>query len=128
MNKKQIIGIALFVVIILGIIGFKVFKSNDGDSKISGLTTIYVATGGGKEDFLADEDVQKILKRKYKLNVIYDTWSNGKTISLPLIREEVGLGNSTIINRIHNGIEVSINTSGVSTYDVLFTSDQRFYD
>lgn len=128
MNKKQIIGIALFVVIILGIILFKYFKSDDGDSKISGLTTIYVATGGGKEDFLADEDVQKILKKKYKLNVVYDTWSNGKTILLPLIREEVGLGNNSVINKIQNGQSVSINTSGASKYDVLFTSDQRFYD
>ena len=128
MNKKQIIGIIIFIVIVLGIIGYKVFSSGDGDEKIAGLTTVYVATGGGKEDFLADEDVQKILKKKYKLNVVYDTWSNGKTVLWPLVRESVGYGDSSIASRIKAGEEVTINTPGVSKYDALFTSDQRFYD
>ena len=128
MNKKQIAGIVIFAVIVLGIIGYKLFSSGDGDEKIAGLTTVYVATGGGKEDFLADEEVQKILKKKYKLNVIYDTWSNGKTVLWPLIRERVGYGDSSIVNKIESGTEVTINTPGVSKYDALFTSDQRFYD
>lgn len=128
MNKKQIVGVVIFAVIVLGIIGYKLFSSGDGDEKIAGLTTVYVATGGGKEDFLADEEVQKILKKKYKLNVIYDTWSNGKTVLWPLIRERVGYGDSSIVNKIESGTEVTINTPGVSKYDALFTSDQRFYD
>ena len=128
MNKKQIVGIVIFAVIVLGIIGYKLFASSDGDEKIAGLTTVYVATGGGKEDFLADEDVQKILKKKYKLNVIYDTWSNGKTVLWPLVRERVGYGDSSIVSKIESGTEVTINTPGVSKYDALFTSDQRFYD
>lgn len=126
-NKKTIIGIIIFIVLILAIIFIK--NNLDEDSPISsGLTTIYVATGGGKEDFLQDEDILKILKKKYKLKVVYDTWSNGKTITQPLIRESVGLGNQSIINRMNNGEEFTINSEGVSKYDALFTSDQRFYD
>jgi len=128
MNKKQIIGIVIFVVLILGIIGIKFFTS--GDINVSGgnYKTVYVATGGGKEDFINDEDVIKILKKKYKLNVVYDNWSNGKTVTLPLIRESVNLGNQSIIDKINNGETVTIHTEGVSQYDALFTSDQRFYD
>ncbi len=128
MNKKQIIGIVIFVALVLIIIGVKVFTSG-GTENIKGLKTVYVATGGGKEDFLADEDVQKILKKKYKLNVVFDSWSNGKTVALPLIRESVGLGDQGIANSIASGnSSYTIHSSGVSTYDALFTSDQRFYD
>ena len=126
MNKKQIIGIAIFLILIGAIIGIKFLNNKDESTK--GLTTIYVATGGGKEDFIQDEDVVRILKDKYKLNVVFDTWSNGKTVLWPLIREKVSLGNQSIIDRMANGEEFSINSQGVSKYDALFTSDQRFYD
>lgn len=125
MDKKKWIGVLVFVVLILIIIGIKAFG---GSGTIGNLTTIYVATGGGKEDFLSDERVQEILKKKYKLNVVFDTWSNGKTITKPLIRESVKLGNESIVNRINKGEDITINTNGVTKYDVLFTSDQRFYD
>ena len=127
MNKKRIVGVILFAILILVIIGLKVFKDN-GHS-IGGLTTVYVATGGGKEDFLADKDVVKILQKKYKLNVVYDGWSNGKTVQWPLIRESVGLGNQSIAQIMKDDkSSYTISSSGVSTYDALFTSDQRFYD
>ena len=111
-NKKQIIGIAIFIVLILIIVGIKFF----GDKKEAdvneikaledaNLTTVYVATGGGKEDFIADEDVVRIMREKYKLNVIYDSWSNGKLVVNPLVRED-----------------------GKTKYDAMFSSDQRFYD
>ncbi len=120
MNKKQIIGIFIFVAIIIGVIVYKLV--NDKTISVGGdLTTIYVATGGGKEDFLADERINEILKKKYKLNVVYDTWSNGKTVSLPLIRESVGFGNTD-----YEGL--TIRSEEASKYDALFTSDQRFYD
>lgn len=125
MEKKKIIGIGIFVLLILLIIGIKVFSNKNVDSN---LTTIYVATGGGKEDFLKDEEVQKIFREKYKINVVFDTWSNGKTVTKPLIRESINLGNEKIINSIKNGSNVTINTSDVTKYDALFTSDQRFYD
>ena len=135
MNKKQIIGIVIFIAIIVGVIVYKLIKDNSEDGILSGnLTTIYVATGGGKEDFLADEDVQRIMREKYKLNVVYDTWSNGKTVLWPLIREAVGKGNQDIANELTEELKnketpsYNINSDGVTKYDALFTSDQRFYD
>lgn len=129
MSKKQIIGIGIFIVLIITIIGIKAcYNNGDNDNKKSNLTTIYVATGGGKEDFIADDEVKQILEDKYGLNVVFDSWSNGKTVSLPLIRESVGLGNKEIVDRISSGENVTINTDGITKYDALFTSDQRFYD
>lgn len=125
MNKKQIIGIVVLIVLILLIIGYKNFGKEVLNSN---LTTIYVATGGGKEDFLKDEEVLEILRKEYKLNVVFDTWSNSKTVSLPLIRETIGLGNSDIISRMENGEKFTINSPGVTKYDALFTSDIRYYD
>ena len=125
-NKKLILGIVIFVVLVLAIIVFK--NLNNKIIIDNNLTKVYVATGGGKEDFLADEDVKKILQKKYKLDVVFDTWSNGKTIKQPLIRESVNLGNQSVINRMANGESFSIKSEEVSKYDALFTSDQRFYD
>ena len=126
MNKKYI-GIGIFILLIGLIVGIKFIgdKNDDGSTNI---TTIYVATGGGKEDFIADSEVANILLKKYKIKVVYDNWSNGKTISKPLIRESVNLGNSEVITKIKNGESISINSDDVSKYDALFTSDQRFYD
>ena len=126
-NKSRLLGIIIFIVLILIIIFIKNSSNTPGSIVNGSLTTVYVATGGGKEDFLKDEEVVKILNKKYKLNVIFDTWSNGKTITLPLIRESVGLGNQSIVNDIKSG-KYTIKSNGVSTYDALFTSDQRFYD
>ena len=129
MNKKQLIGIGIFVVLIAVIVGIKVFMNNDDKVDLSKLKTVYVATGGGKEDFIADEEVIRILQEKYGLNVVFDSWSNGKTITAPLIREYIGEGNKDIIDRLSNGDKtINIDTEGVSRYDALFTSDQRFYD
>ena len=128
MNKKQIIGISIFAALIVLIVGIKAVTGSSDDAKKKNLTTVYVATGGGKEDFISDTDIIKILEKKYKLNVVYDSWSNGKTVSKPLIRESVGLGNKEIIDKISNGENVTINTDGATKYDALFTSDQRFYD
>ena len=124
MSKKQIVGIILFIVLIglVIFIGFVKDKDTTGILK-KNLTTVYVATGGGKEDFISDPDIIKIMQKKYKLNVIYDNWSNGKTVKLPLVREAIGLGNKSI-----DADKVTINTEGATVYDALFTSDQRFYD
>ena len=92
MNKKTIIGIIIFIILVGAIVFFKNFSGKEGSPVFTNLTTVYVATGGGKEDFLADPDVTKILKKKYGLNVVWDTWSNGKTISLPLIPASVNFG------------------------------------
>jgi hypothetical protein len=108
--KKKVIGVAVFVVLIALIIGLKIVKDNstsneDENYSTENLTTVTVAVGGGKEDFIADERVNEIMKQKYGINVVYDTWSNGKLIKNPLVRESDG-----------------------SKYDLMFCSDQRFYD
>lgn len=107
MKGKKIVGIVIFVILVLVIIGFKLFNDAQKSDKnnIGDLTTVYVATGGGKEDFIADENVVKIMQEKYKLNIVYDSWSNGKLIKNALVRED-----------------------GTTKYDAMFCSDQRFYD
>lgn len=104
MNKKQLIGIGILVALIIIIVGIKFFIDSNSDSIIN-TDTVFVATGGGKEDFISDEKVIEIMENKYGLNVVYDTWSNGKLIKNPLVRED-----------------------GTTKYDAMFCSDQRFYD
>ena len=106
MKNKQIVGIGIFVLLVLVIISIKFYSDKKAENGVStkDLKTVTVATGGGKEDFIADEDVNKILREKYGLNVFYDSWSNGKLVLNPLVRE--------------NG----------DKYDLMFCSDQRFYD
>jgi hypothetical protein len=105
-KNKQIVGIGIFVLLVLVIISIKFYSDKKAENGVSAkdLKTVTVATGGGKEDFIADEDVNKILREKYGLNVVYDSWSNGKLVLNPLVRE--------------NG----------DKYDLMFCSDQRFYD
>ena len=105
MSKKKVLGIVIFVALVVIIVGIRIFQDKailDDENK--NLKKVYVATGGGKEDFIADEDVVRILEDEYGLDVVYDSWSNGKLIVNPLVREN-GLG-----------------------YDLMFCSDQRFYD
>ncbi|MBQ9298501.1 MAG: hypothetical protein IJ223_05705 [Clostridia bacterium] len=102
LEKKQIIGILIFIILVAAIVGIKFFMDRDPNVN---LKTVYVATGGGKEDFIADEEVVNIIRNQYKLNVVYDSWSNGKLIVKPLVRED-----------------------GETKYDAMFCSDQRFYD
>ena len=110
--SKRVLGVILFIVLIALIIGIKVYNDNEIEIesaietiKEETLTDVTIAVGGGKEDFIADERVVEIMKTKYGINPIYDTWSNGKIIKDPLIRE-----------------------SDKSSYDLMFCSDQRFYD
>ena len=89
MNKKQIIGIGIFVVLVLAIIGMKYINTKE-IGPLGNLTTVYVATGGGKEDFLADEEVLKILKKKYKLdNKVRH--NSSKAVRLPILIENKSL-------------------------------------
>ena len=108
MKRKEVfIAIGIFVLIILVAICAKYYMDNkpvEGQIDLSTLKKVYVATGGGKEDFLADEQVVRLLQQKYGLDVVYDSWSNGKMIVNPLKRKDG------------------------SDYDLMFCSDQRFYD
>ena len=125
MNKKQIIGIVLFIVLIALIVGIKAVKDRGiiGGDESSKLNTVYVATGGGKEGFIQDEKVVSIIEEQYGLNVVYDSWSNGKFITAPMVREFVNKGNTNISKD-----KLSINNEDCSRYDAMFCSDQRFYD
>ena len=102
-KKEVLLGIGILVILILVIIAIKAVTQK-GEISDEDLTTVYVATGGGKENFLADEEVINIMEKKYGLDVEYDSWSNGKLIKNPLVREDG------------------------TQYDVMFASDQRFYD
>ncbi len=142
MDNKKILGIAIFIILIVIISGiyyiggtfsdtekptdvYTVDRRNITDNvEEKGLTTVYVAAGGGKEAFLEDEDINRILVEKYKLNVVYDDWSNGKLVLWPTIREAVGRGNKSITN----GKDLTIKSEGVTPYDAIFTSDLRYYN
>ena len=63
MKKKDvIIGIAILLILVAIIVGIKLWNDKKtGGIDLSKLTPVTVAVGGGKEDFLADEDVVKII-------------------------------------------------------------------
>lgn len=102
-RKKQVItGLVILIILIFIIIIINKFANKNNST--ANLKTVYVATGGGKENFIADEEVVSIMQKKYGLNVVYDSWSNGKLVKNSLVREDG------------------------SKYDAMFCSDQRFYD
>ncbi len=140
---KKLIGIIIFIILIVIISGiyylggstntnpsnssnlYEMDRRNITDNMtVNGYTTVYVAVGGGKENFLEDKDINKILLDKYKLNVVYDDWSNGKLVLWPTIREAVGRGNKSITN----GKELTVTSQGVTPYDAIFPSDIRYYN
>ena len=70
---SKIIGAVILIAIIVVAIVIKNGKS---------FTTInvYGAVGGGKEDLLADEEINKLFARKYGFKFVQDSWSKS---SLP---------------------------------------------
>ena len=117
-KKEKIIGLVILVVAIISIILVKGIVDNSNGKN---LTIIYGAVGGGKEDFLADSKFNKILKDKYHIKFIGDSWGNSSTIYKPLVRESVHYGNTSL-----NENELSVNNNSCSKYDLLFTSDERY--
>ena len=103
-KKQAFLGLAILIVFIIVIVAVTTLKNNKEGILDSNLKQVFVATGGGKENFLADEEVNNIMKQKYGLKVTYDSWSNGKIVKDPLLRKDG------------------------SKYDAMFCSDQRFYD
>ena len=104
MNKK-LVGVIIFVILIIAIVGIKFFQDKTVEvPEEASYVDVYIATGGGKEGFIKDERVLEIMRTKYGINPVYDSWSNGKVCVEPLVREDG------------------------TKYDVLFCSDQRFYD
>ena len=76
-----------------------IFKNRD--TFVSEAKPIYGAIGGGKEDLLGDEDINKIFADKYGFELVQDTWSKGKTVREKVVRKDG------------------------SEYDLIFFSDQR---
>ena len=104
-NKKpnqRAMGAIILIVLILIVCVVAAIKTftTGSDNTIK----VYGAVGGGKENLLADEEFNNILKDKYGITVINDSWSNGKLVKNSVLR-----------------------TDG-SHYVFIFFSDQRFYD
>ena len=102
-KKEGLVSKIIGIVILVVIIGVVILLKNSG-GLINNTTEIYSATGGGKEDLLADENINKIFATKYKFELVNDSWSNGKLIKNDVVRVDG------------------------SKYDLIFFSDQRFYD
>ncbi len=117
-KKEKIIGITILVIVILLVVVIKGVIDLKSDKN---LTVIYGAVGGGKEDFLADEEFNKILKDKYRIKFVADSWGNGSSVSKPLVRESVHYGNTSLPES-----SLSISNDSCSKYDLLFTSDERY--
>ena len=98
-NISMIIGISILVVVIVVIVLIKNKPISKNNAK-----EIYGAIGGGKENLLADEEINDIFAKKYGIKLVQDIWSNGKTVKVDVRRE--------------NG----------DKYDLIFFSDQRYYD
>ena len=110
MKKKLILGILLFAVIIGAGIGIsRLINPPEPVAQYPKTVTVYGAVGGGKENFLADPDVNRIMAERYGISVQNDPWSNGK-----LIRNEL-----TYTDK---------NNGSTGTVDFVFFSDQRYYE
>ncbi|NLV58649.1 MAG: hypothetical protein GXY67_07745 [Clostridiales bacterium] len=112
-TKKMLLGLGLFLLIVaVGLLASRparesILATLKQQQQVQKAQTIYGAVGGGKENFLADAEVNRILLEDYQLVVINDAWSNGKLIKEPLTYEQ-------------NGVN--------KTYDFVFFSDQRYYE
>lgn len=112
-TKKALLGLVLFLVIVAVGIGVSgparesIQASMRERQLLQNARTLYGAVGGGKENFLADAELNRILLEDYQLVVVNDPWSNGKLIKDPLTHS-------------HRGNKES--------YDFAFFSDQRYYE
>ena len=110
MKKKLLLGILLFAVIVGAGIGIsKLINPQEPAVQYPKTVTVYGAVGGGKENFLADPDVNRIMAERYGISVQNDPWSNGK-----LIKNELKYTDK--------------NNGSTGTVDFVFFSDQRYYE
>jgi len=108
-NKNGKIGlIILGIIIFVSSIGiFLSQMSKSSTPKEKDVTYVYGAVGGGKENFMADKEINQILLDKYNIVVVPHDWSNGKLITEELTYE--------------------LNAQE-KYYDFVFFSDERFYE
>ena len=102
-GKEKIAGLIIFVILVVALIGTK-FVLDKKNTDVASLPEVFGAVGGGKENFLADEEFLNLLHKTYKINPVNDGWSNGKLVKDSVVRKDG------------------------SHYDFIFFSDQRFYD
>ena len=70
MKNKKLIGLIIFIVLIIVIILIKNYQNIEEKTvDLSNLDTVYIATGGGKEDFIKDEKVVDIMQNKYNFSL-----------------------------------------------------------
>lgn len=98
---QRLIGLGILIFLVIVVVLVVILR---GASTGKNLLKIYGAVGGGKENLLADEEFNNILNERYDIEVINDTWSNGKLVKESVVRKDG------------------------SHYDFIFPSDQRFYD
>ena len=103
MKKEKLISIIIGVVILVVVILIAVAVKNKS-AFVNNTIEITGAVGGGKENLLADEEINDIFAKKYGFKFVQDSWSNGKTVVVDVVRE--------------NG----------DKYDLIFFSDQRYYN
>lgn len=103
MKKEKLISIAIGVILLVVVVIIAVAVKNKS-AFTHNTKNIYGAIGGGKENLLADEEINEIFARDYGIKLVQDSWSNGKTVYKDVVRE--------------NG----------DKYDLIFFSDQRYYD
>ena len=92
MLKKEglisaIIGVVGLIIVIIVVV---IIKNKDSFSPIKG-EAIYGAIGGGKEDLLADEEINEIFGKDYDFHLVQDSWSNGRTVKDPLLLNKYSL-------------------------------------
>ena len=103
MKKEKLISIGIGVIILVVVILIAVAIKNKS-AFTKNTIEITGAVGGGKENLLADEDINEIFAKKYGFRFTQDSWSNGKTVVKDVVRE--------------NG----------DKYDLIFFSDRRYYE
>ncbi|MCL1912388.1 MAG: hypothetical protein FWG10_00545 [Eubacteriaceae bacterium] len=100
-HKNFIYGVGIFLVLAIG--GIFIF-GGIFSPKAPQLATVVCATGGGKENFLADEEINLILEQEYGIKVEHISWSNGRISDQALADD------------------------AANSYDAVFFSDERFYE
>lgn len=106
MNHKKL-GCFIFIILIVAGTGIGMSLRGGNKKKAVKGTVVHGAAGGGKENFLKDEDINRILNERYGIILDADDWSNGKLITEPLVYGE---------------------KKKKENYDFVFFSDERFYE
>lgn len=105
-TKPIILGAIAFVLVVaIGLTASRLMAPKD---EIAASMVVHGAIGGGKENFLADEEVNRILAQDYNIVLEGDSWSNGKMVV--------------------NELTYTDENGKSQPYDLAFFSDQRYYE